>query len=82
MNKTPKTEWQQGGDEQRMMIWKVVAYDNFYGIAWPYHAIPMNLRPAIYVYHAWRYGQKCTRNPNLSETGTYNGTDKMRIDRF
>ena len=32
MNKTPKTEWKQGGDEQRMMIWKVVAYDSFYGM--------------------------------------------------
>ena len=50
MNKTPKTEWKQGGDEQRMMIWKVVAYDNFYGMCLAISRKPDEFTPAIYVY--------------------------------
>ena len=50
MNKTPKTEWKQGGDEQRMMIWKVVAYDSFYGMCLAISRKPDEFAPAIYVY--------------------------------
>ena len=50
MNKTPKTEWKQGGDEQRMMIWKVVAYDSFYGMCLAVSRNPDEFTPSDFMY--------------------------------
>ena len=50
MNKTPKTEWKQGGDEQRMMIWKVVASDNFYGMCLVVSRNPDEFTPSDFMY--------------------------------
>lgn len=50
MNRIPKTEWRQSSDEQRMMIWKIVADDNFYGMCLAISRKPDEFTPAIYVY--------------------------------
>ena len=50
MNIIPKTEWRQSSDEQRMMIWKIVAEDNFYGMCLSISHKPDEIAPAIYVY--------------------------------
>ena len=50
MNRIPKTEWRQGGDEQRMMIWKIVAYDNFYGMCLAISRKPDEFTPCDFMY--------------------------------
>ena len=50
MKRTPRTEWRSAGDEQRMMIWKIVAYDNFYGMCLTVSRKPSEFAPDTFMY--------------------------------
>ena len=50
MKRTPRTEWRSAGDEQRMMIWKIVAYDNFYGMCLTVSRKPDEFAPDTFMY--------------------------------
>lgn len=50
MKRTPRTEWKSAGDEQRMMIWKIVAYDNFYGMCLTVSRKPDEFAPDTFMY--------------------------------
>ena len=50
MKRTPRTEWRSAGDEHRMMIWKIVAYDNFYGMCLTVSRKPSEFAPDTFMY--------------------------------
>lgn len=50
MKRTPRTEWRSASDEQRMMIWKIVAYDNFYGMCLTVSRKPSEFAPDTFMY--------------------------------
>ena len=50
MKRTPRTEWRSASDEQRMMIWKIVAYDTFYGMCLTVSRKPDEFAPDTFMY--------------------------------
>lgn len=50
MKRTPTTVWRSAVDEQRMMIWKIVAYDNFYGMCMTISRNPDEFAPNTWIY--------------------------------